>query len=262
MASDNESGAVVEGDSGYRVVVFATADDPHEFRDLLTERLSMHPTDAMILVHATPGILPERLDKSGAEQLASAIEELGLTTKVISASEIPDFVHATQVHNVSLEDEGLAILSDGDQQVNLIAWPEIELLSVGQIPGTIKRHFHFETDIILTPARRRYIAPDELSGKSTTVLWILCENLRKGFRIEKTHMNFSSLGDRLTESATTNFRLFVEEIASRATTAFQTPATRNYLGHGTLRHIQFADEEELERYTAFHLIVREWLQSN
>ncbi len=261
MPDESAPVSQTQQNGNYRVVVFATTDDPHELRDLLVERLSMHPTDAMVLVHATPGILPEHLKQDEAQQLATAIEELGITAEVISQEAIPDFVHCSHVHDVHLLDNGLSILDSSGKQEAMIPWADIEMLSVGQIPGEITRHYHFENDNVLTAARRRYIAPDELAGRATTVLWVLCEKLNKGYRIEKTHMNFSTLGDRMTKSANTNFRLFVEEIATRSTSALLTPATRTFLDHGALRHVQFGSEEELKRYTTFHLILQERLRS-
>ncbi len=260
MATESDTPNRPSAEDDCRVVVFDTADDPHRFRDLLVERLSMHPTDAMILVHATPGILPERLRRDEAENLAAAIQELNITAEVISHDDIPDFVHSKQVHNIRLLDEGLALLSVGGQQEMVVPWNEVEMLSVGQIPGDFTRHYFFDNDVVMTAARRRYIAPDELDGASTMVLWVLCEHCRKGFRLEKSHMNFSELGSRMTMSAATNFHLFVEEIAARAPRAILTPATRSYLGHGAMRHVQFSSEEDLKRYTTFHLLLQERLR--
>jgi len=261
MASEPESVVPDLKQGEYRVVVFATAEDPHQFRDLLVEQLGMHPTDAMILVHATPGILPERLDQAAAEKLAAAIVGMGVTAEVISREDIPDLVHSKHVHNVRLLEEGLEVLSAGGNQEALVPWDEVELLSVGQIPGNSTRHYFFDNDV-LTASRRRYIAPDELEGASTMVLWVLSKFYRQGFRLEKTHMNFSDLGSRMTTSASQNFHLFVQEIAARSPQAFLTPATQTYLGHGTLRHLQFGSEEELQQYTAFHLLRQDRLRRN
>jgi len=260
MANASEQMTQADNGGDFRVVVFATADDPHQFRDLLVQQLSMHPTDAMILVHSTPGILPEHLDGEQAEQLVAAIEEMGIAAEVISTADIPDFTRAPQVHNVHLADDGLSILGPSGEQSALIRWNDVEMISVGQIPGELTRHYFFDNDVTFTASRRRYIAPDEVAGTATMVLWLLCDKCRQGYRIEKTHMNFSELGARMTPSASANFHLFVQEIAARSDSAYLTPATHTFLGHGTLRHVQFSSEQELERYTAFHLILRERLR--
>ena len=59
----------------------------------------------------------------------------------------------------------------------------------------------------------------------------------------------------MTGSASRNFRLFIGDIVARSSSAYLPPATRAFLEHGLLRHYEFHDSEELQRYTQFHLLL-------
>lgn len=255
MSVGQDSQASTGDDTAFGVVIFAAADDPHELRDMLAEQLSIHPTDAMILVHATPGILPHKFSKESAEKLVAAIQTLGLRAELVPVGEIPDFEHGADVHHARLYDNGLSILELHGVEETLIPWDEIQLISVGQVPNGVTRHYSND-DVILTAARRRSKAPQDIPTTPTMALWIVCKGCKRGFHIEEGQMNYEDLGDKKVGSATVNFRLFVEEIISRAKSASLTPATRNFLDHGALRHYQFDSDDELKRYTTFHLLLR------
>lgn len=255
MSNDQEQQADVGTNPGFGVAVYANADDPHELRDLLAEQLSLHPTDAMVLVHATPGILPQEFNRDAAEKLVAAITTLGPRAEAIPVGEIPDFDNGAEVHHARLRDNGFSILEIHGVEETLIPWDEIQLISVGQVPNGVTRHYSND-DTILTAARRHSKTPRDSPRTPAMMLWIVCRDSARGFHIEEGQMNYEDLGDRKVGSATVNFRLFLEEIVSRATTASPTPATRTFLDHGALRHYQFDSDDELKRYTTFHLLLQ------
>jgi hypothetical protein len=218
----------------------------------------MHPTDAMIRAHAAPGILPDRLTQEEAAHWVAAIAELGLHAEAIPAVDVPEFSHADAVHHVRLLDEGLEIIEFHGQEEQVVPWAAIAVLSVGQVPQEVSRRYVMQITT-LTAARRTLPPPLDVPLPSGPELWVVCTDPLRAFRIDHKRLNYEFLGERKTDSATRNFRTFLEELARRAPQAYLTPATRVYLEHGALRHYQFDSPGELRRYTVFHVMLRQRL---
>jgi type II secretory ATPase GspE/PulE/Tfp pilus assembly ATPase PilB-like protein len=240
---------------GYRVIIFAAPDDPYALREVLVNALAMHPTDAMIRAHAAPGILPDQLTEEEAARWVATIAQSGVHAEAIPAAEVPDFGHTEAVHHARCLDEGLEVIEIHGEEEQLIPWPEVALLSVGQVPQEVSRRYVMQTTT-LTAARRTLPPPLDVAMPSGPELWVVCMDPVRGFRVDHKRLNYEYLGDRMTDSSTRNFRVFLEDLAGRAASAYRTPATRAFLDHSSVRHYQFDSSEELRRYTAFHLMMR------
>jgi hypothetical protein len=244
----------------YRVVVFATPDDPQELGKLLADRLHLHPTDAQVHAHAVPGVLPDHLSQADAGKLAAAITGFGVNAASIADADIPHFEHAEVLHHVRCLDNGLEVIELHGEPEFLLAWDEIQLISIGYVPLEEQRRFRVDRTLIHSapqPADGTTDVPS-LSGPEA---WIIRRNPERGFRIAHGEMNYEYLGDRKTGSATHNFRLFMDDLIARVPHAYITPAARAYIGRGLLRDYEFASLELHRSYTVFHLLLLHRMQA-
>jgi type II secretory ATPase GspE/PulE/Tfp pilus assembly ATPase PilB-like protein len=242
----NDSGA-------YRVVLFGTPDDAAALRDVLVAKLGMHPTDAMIHARQAPGILSVSLSQGAAEQFAQVANETGLHAEAVAQRDIPDLAHPESVHHARVLDAGFSIIELHGNEEMIISWSDIELLSVGRVPQ--ESHHAVIADESITAAHRTSTAGSSYPAAGPE-LWLVRRDPVRAFRVSHQRMNYEYLGSRKTDSATHNFRLFVEDMLSKAPQAYITPATRAFVGHGPQRHYEFVSTDELREYTLFHLLLR------
>ncbi|MBI3863255.1 MAG: hypothetical protein HY290_15295 [Planctomycetia bacterium] len=240
------------------VVVFAVPGDPHELAQVLVEVLGMHPTDAIVHARSAPGILPDRLTRERAEQLASAIQRIGVRADVATAGEIPDFHHGEIVHHGNCTDAGLVIIEEHGDLETCVPWNEIELICVGVVPQEAGRHYPTGEMSVLSAARRSPHAPLEIPATAGPELWFIRRSPFRAFRIDHKRMNYEYLGERKSDSATVNFQSFLDDLLRHAPDAYVTPSTRAFLahGHGPERAFHFDSADQLRRYTQFHLMIR------
>lgn len=252
-APTEASPVTASGAEEYRVVLFGSPDDPFVLRDLLVSRLGMHPTDALIQARRAPGILPESLSKAAAESFAEVVSETGIHAEAIAECDIPDLAHPETVHHARCCETGFEIVELHGQKEETVPWGEIELISVGRVPQ--ESHHAVILDEPVT-AGRRAPTPETSYPAAGPELWLVRRNPLRTIRVSHQRMNYEYLGARKTDSATHNFRLFVEDLLAKSPTAYVTPATRAFVGHGRQRHYEFESTDELRQYTLFHLLLR------
>lgn len=242
--------------ANFHVVVFAVPGDPHELAQVLTEVLGMHATDAIIHARSAPGILPDRLSREQAERLAAAIQKIGVRAEVASSDEVPDFHHGEVVHHCKCTDAGLEIIETHGTVEACVPWNEIDLICVGVVPQEAARHYPTGEMSVLSAARRSPHAPLDIPPSAGPELWFIRRHPFRAFRINHKRMNYESLGDRKTDSATVNFQSFLHDLLHHASRAYVTPSTRAFLEHGSERLFHFDSTDQLRRYTQFHLLIR------
>ncbi|MFN0056764.1 MAG: hypothetical protein ACKV0T_31860 [Planctomycetales bacterium] len=245
----------VDSDLSYRVAVFATPDDVADLSEVLSEVLGLHATDAMIHARAAPGILPDRLSREQSERLAQAISDSGLQAAAIPVGEIPTFDHVPMVHHARCAPAGLEILELHGRPQGAIPWSDVELVSVGQVPREGTRHFAPQEMQTVRAARRTGPSTLETPLSPGPQALIIAAGPFPVLRIDHKQMNYEYLGERKTDSATGNFRMFLDDVVSCAPAAYLTPATRAYLRHGSVADYSFESADELVRSTVLHLLL-------
>lgn len=241
-------------DRSFHVVVFAAPDDPHDLAEVLAEVMGIHPTDAIIHARHAPGILPDRLSREQADRLTAAVKDLGLHAESISADEIPEFGHGEAVHHVQCPEEGLDIFGLRGGLDDCVPWDEIELICVGVVPQETTKHYLTNEMTNLSAARRTTPGPLEVPLSDGPELWFIRRNPFHAYRVDHKRMNYEYLGGRKTDSATVNFRLFLDDLIRQVPHAYVTPSTRAFLGHGAERLYHFDTAEHLQRYTQYHYL--------
>ncbi|MFG0331999.1 MAG: hypothetical protein ACF8TS_01430 [Maioricimonas sp. JB049] len=241
----------------YRVAVFAPADDPAELRDVLIRVLRLNAVDARIHVRAVPGLLPDRMSQAKASELVEAIGQTGLTAEVIREDDLPVLNEDRQVHHLRLVDAGLQIVGLSGDVETTVPWHQPGLLSIGYVPLDEPEHrFITDTTAVI------HSAPAGMSHRSLDFVrsgpkaWIVYGDSEQGFCIDHEEMNYEYLGDRMSTSATANFRVMVDDLRARTPDLYLTPAARAYIEHGFRRHYEFDSSEELRQYTMFQLLLR------
>lgn len=251
-----------DSDRPFRVAVFGMPDDPDSLADVLEDVLGLHATDARVHARAAPGVLGEPLDRETADRLASAIGETGVQAEVLSASDIPSLAEPVVAHHARCLDVGLEVSEMHGRAASLLAWNRLDLLSVGQIPQETERYQIDANTTSISSARR---AGGRGSVKKALPpgpeAWIIAGNPFRAYRIDHKRMNYEYLGDRKTDSATSNFRMFCDDLVAHARLAYLTPATRAWLEHGSVEDYSFTVGEALERYTVLHLLLHRRAQN-
>lgn len=240
----------------FRVAVFAAPDDPHSLSDVLERTRRLHRTDALIQARNVPGVLPELLPWEQAVELATAISAIGLHSEAIDAGEIPSLEHALPIHHARCLDQGFEILElHGDEQA-LIPWANLDLLSIGQVPQEQSRRL-VASDSTTAVRAGRHVGPTTLETPlfPGPQAWLLCVHPFRAYLIDHKRMNYESLGERKSDSATDNFRKFIDDIVSRARHLYLTPATRAWLEHGSVADYAFATSDDLKRSTVLNLLL-------
>ncbi|HTI49994.1 MAG TPA: hypothetical protein VL475_03545, partial [Planctomycetaceae bacterium] len=149
----------------------------------------------------------------------------------------------------------LEIIELHDREAALVPWNDIDLVSVGQVPQDSARHYISGEGATVRSARRTGPSTMETPLSPGPEAWILCRNLVRWLRIDHKRMNYEYLGNRKTDSATANFRLFLDDIVARARQAYLTPSTRAFLEHGSVADYSFKTVEDLQRATELHLLI-------
>jgi len=180
------------------VVVFAVTEDPHDLAQVLTGVLGMHATDAMVQARNAPGILPDRLTRDRAEQLATAIQKIGVRAEVATRDELPEFDHGEVVHHCKCTAAGLEIIETHGAVETCVPWGEIELICVGFVPQDASRHYPTWEMSVLSAARRSPHAPLDVPAPAGPELWFIRRTPFRAFRIDHKRMNYEYLGDRKT----------------------------------------------------------------
>lgn len=237
------------------VVVFALPGDPQELAQVLIDVLGMHPTDALVHARSAPGVLPDRLSRDRAEQLAAAIQKIGVRADVATANELPDLDHGEVVHHCVCTFAGLEIIEARGDLETSIPWSEFELICVGVVPQEAGRHYPTGEMAVLSAARRSPHTPLDTPPTAGPELWFVHRKPFRAYRIDHRRMNYEYLGDRKSDSATVNFQSFLKDLLRYVPQAYVTPSTRAFLAHGPERKFHFDSADQLRRYTQFHLFI-------
>ncbi len=237
-----------------RLVIYNVPDDPFALRNILVERLGIHPAEAQRLARSAPGMLPEPLDAEVAAGIVQSVKALGVAAAALPDENIPKLDHSELVHHARCLATGLEIVGLRGESECVIPWNDLRLISVGQAPVEGAMHFHAEPTAVVTAAPHPH-HPTTVARQTAIEAWFVRDNPWTAFRMDHSLMNYEYLGERKTGSAASNFRLFLEDVVARAQHAYLTPATRACLEHGLLRHYEFDSREELRHYTVLHLLL-------
>lgn len=239
----------------HRVAVFGAVGDPHPLAEILCEVLHERPTDAVIHAHLTPGVLAPRMTAEQAARVVSLLDGLGLQACAVAAAELPDFEAATVVHHAHLLDPFVEIVDYRGDVAERIAWGRIDLIAIGDVPLETTRHESGATRPLMSAATQPGTSTVQVQMSAGPEMWWVTREPMRVYRIDHRQLNYETLGDRKSDSATANFRLFAADFVTSATEAWKTPSTRAYLDHHPAAEYRFASSADLQRQALLHWVM-------
>ena len=242
--------------TAFRVAVFAKPEDPEELVELLMQVLELNRVDARIQTRHLPGLLPERLKKWQASSLVEVLFKHGISSAAFAESEVPSLARPCVVHRAECHVDGLEIDGLHGAEIDRVAWHDVSLLSIGEIPQDAPYHTTTPRMVAASSGGRT----EDTSGPTVSFhspeLWLIARRPERVLRIDSRQMNYEYLAHRKTESSAVNFRHFVDDITAHSPDAWLTPSTRAWLKHESQFQFQFADTESLRHATLTGLLMR------
>ena len=260
-ASSPDQIPVAETDT-FRVVIFARPDEPDALIDVLTQAFDLNRVDARIQAHAMPGLLPERLNQDQAADVVQKIRAIGLSASAILESSIPNLDHPEVIHHATCGATGFEIAGLAGSRRSLIAWGDIELMSLGWVALESARHFTSRSQVVVFSAPHSVEEKIDVASIHGAELWLITKNPDRVYRLDQDHMNYEYLNERMTDSAATNFREFFKDLTRFAQSAYRTPATHAFEDQASVERYRFETSADLKKETLLHLLLhREQLRA-
>lgn len=239
----------------YRTLVLSLPEQHEDLAGVLEERFGLNRIDARILIHNLPGLLPAVPSEEAAKELADDIHRWGGYADSVPAADVPSLAHPKAIHHARCSDAGLEIFDLDSSIEETWGWDELALINVGSV---LQERMHREspdTTLLHSAPGYKGIRMD-LTAMRGPEAWLIAEDPLRFRRVKYTEMNYEYLGERMADSATLNFRMFIDDIISRTKNAYLTPAARAFTEHGLLQHYAFDSEDALRNHTLFHLLIR------
>jgi len=241
----------------HRVVVFACPSaDRVPLSDILVEHLGLTRTDAAIQARLAPGVIQGEFPEARAKDAATAIQQLGIQARAVSATEIPALHPVERVHHLRWPETGLEIRDAAGTDWETIPWNKIDLVSVGQVPLDSVRHVVARSTTLVSTGRHHTTEAESSAPHSPGLeLLLVCRDPFRVLRLEHPHLNYEFLADRRGSGSADNFRLLVTDLLSRAPNAYKTPATQAWLAGESTAAYHFDSAIALERVTQLNLLI-------
>jgi hypothetical protein len=254
----------------YRLVIFEAIEEPREVRDLISGVTGMHPTDAVQWLARAPGTWPRPLDEVTVRKLLDGLYDLRIPAEAWRTDQFPELSPARTVHRAACLNEGFRIEGLRGEPTHWVAWDRIEEICAGRIrvedeyrqgqpprgPGAVVAGIRALVLMKPQSSVRRQRAtriPRDPVGE----VIIVRREPRIAFRIIENQMNYAYLGDRLSQSASENFPVFVADLCARAEAAYVTESTQALLRHSDPGEYEFESSQSLLDY-ATHRLLWSW----
>lgn len=229
---------------------------PHDFKELgevFEQVLQMHPTDAMLAARRAPGVMSESLSTDQANALAAALGRIGLCVRVLAPDQVPDLHVARVVHHLRCLDAGLQIMELHGWPALVVPWAALQMVCVGEVPQEKSRHY-VEEKAVTAGHHHVQPTPTDFPLSPGPAAWITCRSPFPALRVDHL-MNYEYLGPRMSDSATANFRLFVDDVIAHAPGVFLTDSTLAFVEHGSLLAYRFASSDDLQHYATWQSLL-------
>ena len=249
-------------EDAYRLAIFDHVTDFEELTEAFVSTLRIHPTDARVWARQTPGVLKENLHLADCERVIAALAERKIRSGRIKATEVPVLRHSVMIHRASCEPDGLHIIEAHGDPLTCIPWEQINVVCVGCVP--LEKAAHYPSgDWTAVSAGRHYQRPEIATNTPLGIeVYLVCDAPYPSFRLDHAKMNYHYLGDRLVESATANFGLFIRDVIGYARRAFLPESTHAFLEHQHTDKCQFRDHEAFLSYATLQAVAAKLSQSS
>jgi hypothetical protein len=251
----------------YRLVIFQPIEELPPARDLVCRVTGMHPTDAAQGLARAPGTWPWLLEDTEVRAILNGLYELRIAAEAWRTDLFPDLSPARTVHRAACLAEGFRIEGIRAEPTHWVPWDRVELICAGRIgvedefrnvqpprwPSLMVAGFR-ALALMKTQPSRRLTRASRIPHDPVGEVVIVRRDPRIAFRIVETQMNYSYLGERLTQSAAENFPIFLDDLCARAEAAYITPSTRAMLEHGDPADYGFPSSQALLDFATLRLL--------
>ncbi len=251
----------------YRVVIFDAIDDPPRLREDVSAAAEVHPTDAVQWLARAPGPWPRLVEQGVARRLLDCLYKNGVAAEAWRVDLFPDLSPPRTIHRAACLPEGFRVEGLRGEPTHYAPWDRIELVCAGRILTEDQfRDSHpsrWSSSVVsgiralaLMKPRPAYRAAraTRIPRDPTGEVIIVRRDPRIAFRVIESHMNYAYLGDRLRETASENFPLFLADLCARAQEAYITDSTRSLLENAESRDHEFASSQELLEHATLRLL--------
>ncbi len=249
-SADEQSDAVA---FDFRIVVFIVPDDLEALAQILMKLPHMDMATAKLQTHLLPGIIPHSYSHNMAVGVAEEIERCGGKATAVPAGEVPDLMHAHPTHHVRPTDHALEAMDTSDN-LQSFPWSAVSVISVGVLPSSAPSRFRSPAALSSGSSHRSWNEGVRIALKRRPEAFVVLSDGRSSLNMASDEMNYEYLGDRLSTSSSTNFKLLIQDVISRATAAWITPSTLAFLGHTPVPRSEFRSHEDFRRYTEFQTL--------
>jgi hypothetical protein len=247
----------------YRVVIFDAVDDPKTLRDLVSRATGAHPTDAVQWLSKTPGVWPKDLDETSTRTLLDGLYEFGVAAEAWRTDQFPDLTPVRTIHRAACLDEGLRLEGLRGEPTHWVPWDRIEMICAGRVVDDARRggaSAQWPSTIVsgLRALGLRKPRPLSVGGRPTREpvgeVLVARRDPRIAFRFVENQMNYAYLGDRLQESASDNFPIFLADLCGRSPQAYLTGSTRALLERSESGESDFPNSQAILNHATIQLL--------
>lgn len=254
QAAETGGHAAESSASDHQIVVFAVPDDLESFVEVLLGLPEMDRPTARQIMMSLPGLIPGRLARSEAAEIATQIRDLGVDATAIPESDVPDISHALAVHHINVTKSKLEAI---DFRAASKSWDgqKIDVLSVGVVPSSAPSRQRAAPAAAMGSSHRSWNDGSHLTAPKRPEAYVIFAD-GQALKMASDEMNYEYLDNRLCGSSTANFTALIRDLHELAPDAWVTPSTRSFLDHAPQRHFEFRSHDDFQRYTQFHTLLR------
>ena len=257
----------------YCLVVFDPIDIEDEappVRDLFCKVTGLHSADAMFWIARAPAVWPHALSTEQTRNLLDGLYDLKVAAEAWLIDDFPVLNPIRTIHEAACLSEGFRVTGLRGEPTHWVPWNKIEMLCAGRIdpedesrsPTPPKWPSVVATGILALTLRKP--RPSDRLSRAARVprdpvgeVIIVRKDPRLAFRVVESQMNYSYLGDALSQLAAENFPKFLADLVARADDAYLTASTRALVSHGDPAEYTFATSQALADY-ALHRLLWSW----
>lgn len=226
--------------------------------------------DAIPMARKSGGLIEEDMEAEAAEALAASLKEAGLDARAVAQETLAKLPPALPVKTFELVEGGLRVTVEGGESleipldtISLVAAAAFTISTertvVTEGSGTaakaLEKGIQLATMMPIKFTKEKKIEKQE---KKDFLLYmdLYLRNPAKHLRIDSAKLDYKFLGDSMTYSSLTNFRLLVQGMAKLTAAGVHNLGTKIIAGNQPMAGMTYGSLDDLDRESRRLLSVR------
>jgi len=227
--------------------------------------------DAIPMARKCGGLIEENLAPEAAEALAASLKEAGLDARAVAQDSLAQLPPALPVKTLVLGDGSLRVAAEGNKTLDVplgmialvaaaafrVSTEKTVVTQEGSSAAakTLEKGLRLAT---MMPIKFTKEEKTEKQGKTDFLLYmdLYLRTPAQRLRITGANFDYKFLGEKMTYSSLTNFRLLVQGMAKLASSAVLNMGTKIIAGNRPMLEMTYASLEDLDRESRCLLSVR------